>query len=74
MMKRVEYEQTTHDLLRRQPFRPFVIEYDDGRRFVVDDPRRLFGPEVFIRPDGEWDMLDHEEVLRVAELTEAAAS
>ncbi len=73
MMKRVDYDQTVRAFLRRQPFQSFVIEYDDGRRFVVEQPQRLFGPEAFIRPSGEWDFLDNEEVRRVVELDKAAA-
>jgi hypothetical protein len=74
MMKRVEYERVAREFLRREPFQPFVIEYEDGRRFVVEQRQQLPDPTWYIRRDGEFDFLDNEEVLRVVELDKAATA
>jgi hypothetical protein len=73
MMKRLEYDQAVRAFLRRQPFQPFVVEYEDGRRFVVEQPQQLADPGVYLRPNGDLDLLDNEEVSRVVELDKAAA-
>jgi hypothetical protein len=73
MMKRSEYDQLAREFIRREPFQPFVIEYEDGRRFVVEQRHQLPDTTWYIRPDGEFDFLDNEEVRRVVEMDKAAA-
>jgi hypothetical protein len=75
MMKRAHFDEITRGFLKREPFRPFVIEYEDGRRFVVRDPKELHcfaGSATYSPPDGSIHLLDNEEVAQVAELTETA--
>ena len=77
MMKREQFDQLARSFWKRQPFRPFVIEYDDGQRFVVADPE-LFscyaGSADLFHADGSLDILDHENVARIVELTEASTN
>lgn len=75
MMKRAQFDEITRGFLKREPFRPFVIVYEDGRRFIVRDPKELScfaGSATYFSPTGEIDLLDNEEVMQVVELTEAA--
>jgi hypothetical protein len=72
MMKREEFDRVTRALLKRDPFQPFLIECEDGRRFVVGEPSALHsfaGSATFFHPDGSMDLLDNENVARVVELT-----
>ena len=33
-----QFEQSLRDLLRREPFQPFTVEYTHGDRFAIDSP------------------------------------
>jgi len=35
------FERTLRELLQRRPFLPFIVEMDDGERFIVDDPEAV---------------------------------
>jgi hypothetical protein len=41
MMARPLFQQSLRDLLDRKPFKPFVIETDDGHRWEIDKRERL---------------------------------
>jgi hypothetical protein len=74
MMKRHQFDEVVRTFWKRQPFRPFVIEYDDGTRFVIDEPSRFScyaGAANFFHADDSIDIIDHEEVSRVYDLEEA---
>ena len=43
IMTAEEFEQTLRQLLRREPFQPFVVELLDGRIIPVDAPKVVFG-------------------------------
>jgi hypothetical protein len=77
MMKRAEFDQLARSFWKRQPFRPFVIEYEDGERFIVDDPEAFgcyAGSATLFHPDGSLDIIDNENVARIIELTETATN
>jgi hypothetical protein len=42
-MKAEQFEQALRQLLRQEPFQPFVVELVDGRVLAVDHPRVVFG-------------------------------
>jgi hypothetical protein len=74
MMKGEEFDRVTRAFLKRQPFQPFVIECDDGQRFVVREPAMLLGTAMYFHANGEIDLIDNENVTRVVELPIPAAS
>jgi hypothetical protein len=72
MMTREGFQQAVDAFKHRQPFQPFVIELEDGRRFVVGDPKALHcyaGAGTFHHPNGDFDFVDSEYVKRLIELT-----
>jgi hypothetical protein len=76
MMKRQQFDDAVRPFWKRQPFRPFVIEYEDGERFIVSDPNRFScggGTASLFHPDDSLDIIDHENVSRVIDLAEAHA-
>jgi hypothetical protein len=77
MMKGEEFDRITRAFLKRQPFQPFVIECDSGRRFIVHEPAELHsfaGAATYWHADGELDLIDPEDVTRVVEVPMPAAS
>jgi hypothetical protein len=71
MMKRADFEKVMATMLHRQPFRPFLIELDDGERLVVGQREAVHhyvGSAVYFRPDGNFDFVDPENVNRLLEL------
>ena len=77
MMTRASFEQGLQTLLKRQPFQPFIIEFDDGERWVVGEPAALWYQEgrtaVYSRPDGSLHFVDCEAVRQFVELTPAGS-
>jgi hypothetical protein len=73
MMSRNALDEAIRTFRKKEPFEPFVIECDDGRRFIVRDPKAIdcmYGSATYVRPDGNFDFLDFEIVSRVVPLTE----
>jgi hypothetical protein len=73
MMKRAEFDQVVRSFWKRKPFQPFVIEYEDGQRFIVKDPDAFgcyAGSATLFHPDGSLDIIENEEVSRVVDLNE----
>lgn len=71
MMRRRDLEAALSDWLDREPFMPFIIEFNDGRRFVVEEKMSLLhyaGSAVYAWPDGFFDFVDPEDVRHVTEL------
>jgi hypothetical protein len=72
MMTSSSFDQAVRALLERKPFQPFVIEFDEGERFIVDKPEALmfptFGKTVFFRSDGSFDFVDNENVRQVVDI------
>lgn len=76
MMKRAQLDEITRSFLKQEPFRPFVIVYEDGRRFIIRDPKELScfaGSATYFSLDGKMEILDNEEIMQVVELAEAPA-
>lgn len=74
MMKSHVFQQAVDAFRQRQPFRPFVIEMDDGQRLVVADPKEFHcfaGGATWEWPNGELMFVDSEDVKQVVELTPA---
>jgi hypothetical protein len=78
MMKPVDFERTMLRLLGRKPFQPFVIEFDDGDRFVISQPEAIHylgGPSAaFFSPDKSVNLFDSRAVRQFLELTAAAST
>ncbi len=72
MMKRHQFQEAVDAFKQRVPFRPFVVEMEDGRRIVVKDPKEFpcfAGGTTWQWPDGELMFVDAEDVQQVVELT-----
>jgi hypothetical protein len=77
MMPVEQFEQTLKDLLRREPFEPFVIERDIGDQFLVYAPKALFYLDgsrgLYFHADGNMDFINAEVVKRIYRLVPEAA-
>ncbi len=64
IMKIEEFEETLRELLRREPFQPFVVELVDGRVIAVDEPKLAFcgGAASFFTPSYDLVEFACEEV------------
>ena len=64
-MSRYEFESQLRDLLRRDPFEPFVILVNNGRSIFVDEPAVAFGGgrAGFIGADEIVEFFDCDSVL-----------
>jgi hypothetical protein len=70
-MTREKYQQAVDAFKQRQPFKPFAIDLEDGRRFVVKDPKMFScyaGAGDFLHPDGNFDFVDFYMVKQLVEL------
>jgi hypothetical protein len=74
-MTRATFEEALQAHLKRKPFQPFVIEFEDGRHWVVGQPEVVSyytgDSALYFRPDGSFDFVDCEAVCRFVELTPA---
>jgi hypothetical protein len=55
-------------LMSRQPFKPFTIELQTGKRFEIDHPRATVwreGKAVFVAPGGVLIFFDNENVTQI---------
>jgi hypothetical protein len=77
MMKRQAFQAAVDAFRHSVPFKPFVIELEEGGPLVVDRPERfhcLDGVGTYFYPDGNFDFVDNENVVRVVELAETPAN
>lgn len=78
MMKRHVFQEMADKFRHRVPFKPFMIEMDEGEPFIVDAPERftcVFGCGTYNYPDGRrWVDIDNENVLRFVDLPETAGA
>jgi hypothetical protein len=76
MMASPTFEQAMQTFLHRRPFKPFLIELDDGEKWVVDKPEAVFhylgGTAIYFRPDSSFDFVDCVSVKQLLELPTAA--
>lgn len=72
MMLKSVFGQTLRERLERRPFKPFLIEFDDGEQWVVGQPEAIHyhtgGSAVYFRPDGSFDFVDCDAVRQFLEL------
>jgi hypothetical protein len=72
-MTRAGFEQALQKQLQRKPFQPFVIEVEDGDRWVVGEREALMyqegGTGIYFRLDGSFDFVDCDNVRQILELT-----
>jgi hypothetical protein len=78
MMPRATFEEALRAHLRRQPFQPFAIEFDDGRRWTVEQPEAISyytgDSALYFHADGSLDFVDSEAVRRFVELAPAPST
>jgi hypothetical protein len=53
-MTPIQVEEKIIELIHREPFFPFVVEFTDGRTLTIPHPRLAIngGGAVFLGPDG----------------------
>jgi hypothetical protein len=77
MMHGPIFDKELREKMEKKPFQPFVIEFDDGRRLVVNRPEALMFPSwgntVFFHGDGNLDLVDCELVKQFVDLVPANA-
>ena len=75
-MKVQDFESQLRDLLRRDPFQPFVVMVNDGRSIFVDEPAVAFGGgrAGFIGPDELVEFFDCENVIGFRPASQETAS
>lgn len=64
-MTKGDFESSLRHYLERQPFHPFVVKFQDGRRLVIKQPPVVFcdGAAGFIDPfDDALVNFAHDEV------------
>jgi hypothetical protein len=64
MMTPPEFEKKLAALLDREPFQPFIVEYDHGERFEVAEPyvSRSGGSAGYITADQKLYLFDCQNV------------
>jgi hypothetical protein len=64
-MKKHEFEGQLRELLRKDPFQPFVVLVSDGRAIHVDEPSIAFGGgrAGFIGPDDLVEFFNWQNVV-----------
>src|SRR5687767_846038 len=66
IMTATEFETTLRELQGQTPFRPFMVEYNDGQQFWVDAPLVAYngGKAAFMGPNEDFHFFDHKSVKR----------
>lgn len=70
MLAREEYQTLVDSKRKRQPFYPFIIEMDDGDRFLIDRPEKFhcwMGSGTLTEPDGSFHFVDWDQVKAVVD-------
>jgi hypothetical protein len=75
MMHAPVFDQLVRERLERKPFQPFVIEFDNGKRLVVEKREALMAPSygntVYFGPNNDLTFVD---CVAVKQLVEGAAA
>ena len=77
VMPKQEFQNRLRELLSREPFFPFVVEFRDGRNLVIKKPPLAFNDEgaSFIdSTDGALVEFEPNQVKRFALLTRESVS
>jgi hypothetical protein len=76
-MKTLDFQKDLRAFLDRKPFKPFLIELDDGETFVVGQPAAVNYREgetaLYYHADGNINFVNSEAVRRIVELVPASA-
>ncbi len=74
MMTPKEFEEQLVALLHREPFEPFIVEFDYGERFEVDAPfvSHSGGSAGYIDPDDQLYLFDYQNVRQFIQPTSEA--
>ena len=53
-----QFEKNLRQFIRQEPFKPFVVEFADGRILEIDHPKVVFagGAASFLTPD--YDLVE----------------
>ena len=69
-MQSQAFDRALRGFSRRVPFRRFTVELVSGTRFTIAHPEALVfrgGTAVYIAPDGNLHIFDHEGVSRLSD-------
>jgi hypothetical protein len=67
-MHQSTFDRSLRTLVRRKPFKPFMVELTSGSHFMVEHPEALAfynGLGVYLATDGELMLFDHHTVARL---------
>jgi hypothetical protein len=70
-MQAQAFDRALRGFSRRVPFRRFTVELVSGSRFTIEHPEALVfrgGTAVYIAPDGNLTIVDHEGVSRLSDV------
>ena len=68
IVKVENFEQAVRDFVKRQPFKPFVIELVSRRLLYIDHPEGVItrqGQAAHLAADGRPSLFDNEGVVRL---------
>jgi hypothetical protein len=69
------FTRSLRTLVRRVPFRPFLVELMSGAQVTVSHPEALAfdgGQAAYIAPNGDISLFDHESVSRLHDGSDSA--
>jgi hypothetical protein len=76
-MNQQEFEESARAFLRREPFQPFVIELQEGRVLLIDQPALAYGGgtgATFLSADFDLVEFLYEDVRAIREGTHEMSS
>lgn len=77
MMHAPIFDKDLREKMEKKPFQPFAIEFDDGRRLIVNRLQGLmfpsYGNTAFFSDDGNLHLVDCEAVKQFVDLVPANA-
>lgn len=63
-----DFEQKIKRFLHAQPFRPFIVELQNGSKVTIEHPEAVlvrYDTAVYIAPDKEFSIFDADAVTRI---------
>jgi len=77
MMHAPIFDQLVRERLERKPFQPFVIEFDNGNRLVVEQREALMAPSygntIYFGPNDDLTFVDCVAVKQFVEAAPASS-
>jgi hypothetical protein len=78
MMARLEFEKQLRALLEQRPFPAFVIELDDGQKFLIESRQSISyltgDSALYFAPDDSWHFVDCDNVKKIVVLAAAESN